>query len=148
MKRDPRIGLRRLDPEHVEPVRVALVQPRPRGLRERGVGRLADEAVAEAQPAVLPTDEQVAADEPVERPVELGPGDSSCQHVHGRGRERVARDGAERQRRALGGVEPVETRREQRVQGGQRVGRPLVEVGGELLEERRVGAGRSELRRR
>ena len=67
----------------------------------------------------LGPDQQVPPHEAVAGLLELGAGDAAGQRVHGRGLERVAGDGAERERGALGGVEPVEARGEQRVERGR-----------------------------
>ena len=89
--------------------------------------------------------EQIAPHQAVAGLLDLGARDAVREGVHRSDLERVARDRAQRQRRALGGVKPIQTGREQRVQRGrERVGRGLllVEVGDQLLEEERVAAGR------
>ena len=106
--------------------------------------------MAEAQPRALPGDEQVAPHELLARLLELGARDPVGQRVHGRRLERVARDRAERQGGAFGGVEPVQARGEQRVQRRRQrrgLGARLLEEGDELLEEQRVAAGRPAIRR-
>ena len=140
---DARVGLRQLGAERGEPVGVPLVQARSRGLRQRCVRDVADQRVPEAQRArARAAHQQIALHQPLAGARDVGPGDPGGQRVHRGGVEGVARDRAERQRRALCRVEPVEPRREQRLQRGrQRVrGAALADVGDELLEEERVAA--------
>ena len=142
---DPRVGLRDLAAEAVQPVRMPLVQSRARRLRQRRVGDVADQRVPEAQRAgSWPADEQVALQQPLARVLDLRAGDAGGERVHRAGDERVARYRAERERGALGRVEPVEPCGEERVERGrERVRRAaLGDVGDELLEEERIAAGR------
>ena len=140
-----RVGLRQLGAEALQPRGVALVQPGPRRLRQRGVGDLAHEAVAEADRAAVAAHEQVAHDQALAGLLELGSRDAVGERVHLAHLERVPHDRAQRQHRALRRLEPVQAGGEQRVQRGwKRLRRcaALAEPGDELLEEERVAAGR------
>jgi hypothetical protein len=97
--------------------------------------------VAEAEPGALHPHEEVALHEPVARLLQRGARDAAGQRVHGRRLEDVARDGPQREGGALRGVEPVQPRREQRVQRRRQPVRRwmlLAGVGDELFEEQRV----------
>ena len=144
MEADPGVGLGQVAPSPRATTRAARAAApartspaRRRRPRARGRGGSAA--------AALDPDQQVAPHEAVAGLLELGARDPAGQRVHRAGLERVARDRAERERGALGGVEPVEARREQRVQRGREPVRGrvlLVGVGDELLEEQRVAARR------
>ena len=139
---DPRVGVGQARLAR-EPPGVQRVQPRALRLRERRVGRVADQRVAEAQPVRLRVRHEAALDEPHAGAPDLGARDTGRERRHGVGGEAVTDDRRERQRGAFGGLEPVEPRGEQRVQRGrERVRRALLlDVGDELLEEQRVAAG-------
>ena len=142
---DDRVGLRQLGAEALQPRGVALVQAGPRRLRQRRVGDLAHEAVAEADRRAVAAHEQVAHDQALAGLLELGARDAVGERVHLAHLERVPHDRAEREHGALRRLEPVQAGGEQRVQRGwKRLRRcaALAEPGDELLEEERVAAGR------
>ena len=145
MQADDRIGLRQLGAEALQPRGVALVQAGPCRLRQRRVGDLAHEAVAEADGRPLAAHEQVAHDQALAGLLELGARDAVGERVHLARLEHLPHDRAQRQHRALRRLEPVQAGGEQRVQRGWkrlRLCAALAEPGDELLEEERVAAGR------
>ena len=142
---DPRVGLGQVAAEPVEPLGVALVQPRPRGLRQRGVGGLADEVVAEAEPPPstgTSRSRRTRRSHACSSSARVMPPASACTAAVSNASPATAPSArAERSAASSRSSRAVE----QRVQRGRQPvrGRMLLAgVGDELLEEERVAAGR------